>query len=73
MCSARSYGLTCTWLNNSRTHSAVQPGVSNPGRGDQDSDRLGYDGWVGCEYKPQSGTSEGLGWMKPYLKSARTA
>ena len=31
-------------------------------------DRLGYDGWVGCEYKPKAGTSEGLGWMKPYRK-----
>ena len=25
-------------------------------------DRLGYDGWVGCEYKPQAGTLAGLGW-----------
>ncbi len=22
-------------------------------------DPLGYDGWVGCEYKPRAGTSEG--------------
>lgn len=27
-------------------------------------DRLGYRGWVGCEYRPQAGTVEGLGWMK---------
>lgn len=27
-------------------------------------DRLGYDGWVGCEYRPRGGTVEGLGWMK---------
>lgn len=27
-------------------------------------DRLGYDGWVGCEYRPKAGTVEGLGWMK---------
>lgn len=26
-------------------------------------DRLGYDGYVGCEYKPQNGTEAGLGWM----------
>lgn len=26
-------------------------------------DRLGYDGWVGCEYRPAAGTEEGLGWM----------
>ena len=27
-------------------------------------DRLGYAGWVGCEYRPKAGTVEGLGWMK---------
>jgi len=26
-------------------------------------DELGYDGWVGCEYRPASGTLEGLKWM----------
>lgn len=25
-------------------------------------DRLGYDGWVGCEYRPRAGIDEGLGW-----------
>ena len=25
-------------------------------------DRLGYESWVGCEYKPQNGTAAGLGW-----------
>lgn len=27
-------------------------------------DELGYDDWVGCEYRPARGTVEGLGWMK---------
>jgi hydroxypyruvate isomerase len=27
-------------------------------------DRLGYDGWVGCEYRPAAGTVEGLGWAR---------
>jgi 2-dehydrotetronate isomerase len=31
-------------------------------------DSLGYEGWIGCEYKPKAGTSEGLGWLKPYLQ-----
>ena len=36
-------------------------------------DSLGYEGWIGCEYKPRlgsqpSGTSNGLGWLQPYLK-----
>ena len=26
-------------------------------------DDLGYDGWVGCEYKPKAGTESGLGWL----------
>jgi hydroxypyruvate isomerase len=30
-------------------------------------DRLGYDGWIGCEYKPKTKTIDGLGWIKPYL------
>ncbi len=30
-------------------------------------DELGYDGWIGCEYRPRKGTSEGLGWVRPYL------
>jgi hydroxypyruvate isomerase len=25
-------------------------------------DRLGYKGWVGCEYKPRRTTVEGLKW-----------
>jgi len=27
-------------------------------------DRLGYGGWVGCEYKPRAGTDEGLRWTE---------
>jgi len=27
-------------------------------------DELGYDGWVGCEYRPANGTVAGLGWMR---------
>ncbi|MDT4818910.1 2-oxo-tetronate isomerase [compost metagenome] len=30
-------------------------------------DALGYTGWIGCEYRPKAGTSEGLGWAQPYL------
>lgn len=30
-------------------------------------DNLGYDGWVGCEYRPEEDTWAGLSWMKPYL------
>jgi hydroxypyruvate isomerase len=27
-------------------------------------DELGFDGWIGCEYRPGAGTSEGLGWIR---------
>jgi len=30
-------------------------------------DSLGYDGWIGCEYRPKAGTSAGLGWLRPWL------
>jgi len=29
-------------------------------------DRLGYQGWVGCEYKPRGRTEDGLGWGRRY-------
>ena len=29
-------------------------------------DELGYEGWVGCEYRPRGKTEDGLGWLKPY-------
>ena len=29
-------------------------------------DELGWDGFIGCEYRPRAGTSAGLGWMTPY-------
>lgn len=34
-------------------------------------DTLGYRGWIGCEYRPKAGTSDGLGWMQPYLPRAQ--
>ncbi len=46
------------------------PGRHEPGTGEIDYralftliDELGYDGWIGCEYHPLSGTAEGLGWL----------
>lgn len=50
---------------------ADTPGRHEPGTGEinygfvlSELERLGYDGFVGCEYRPKAGTSEGLGWMK---------
>ncbi|NIZ03655.1 2-oxo-tetronate isomerase [Thalassospira lucentensis] len=30
-------------------------------------DRIGYDGWIGCEYKPHGRTEDGLGWLRPWM------
>ncbi|MBX5166242.1 MULTISPECIES: 2-oxo-tetronate isomerase [unclassified Rhizobium] len=32
-------------------------------------DRLGYDGFIGCEYVPRGHTLEGLGWFRPFARS----
>ena len=52
---------------------ADNPGRNEPGTGEINYpfllsfiDRLSYDGWLGCEYKPRNGTKEGLGWMDAY-------
>ena len=52
---------------------ADTPGRHEPGSGEinyrfvlAELDRLGYAGWVGCEYRPLAGTSAGLSWMAPY-------
>ena len=29
-------------------------------------DRLGYDGWIGCEYRPMTTAAEGIGWGRRY-------
>ncbi len=34
-------------------------------------DQLGYDSFVGCEYRPKAGTSEGLGWLRRYNASTK--
>lgn len=32
-------------------------------------DRIGYQGWVGCEYRPAGATEAGLGWFAPYREA----
>jgi hydroxypyruvate isomerase len=31
-------------------------------------DSLGYQGWIGAEYKPRAGVEAGLSWMRPYTQ-----
>jgi hydroxypyruvate isomerase len=54
---------------------ADTPGRHEPGTGEINFpflfgfiDRVGYDGWIGCEYKPAGTTTEGLEWARPYLR-----
>ena len=54
---------------------ADNPGRGEPGTGEINYpflfaflDRIGYDGWIGCEYKPATTTLDGLGWADAYLK-----
>ena len=48
---------------------ADNPGRGEPGTGEINYrflfsflKEIGYQGWIGCEYKPQAGTEAGLGW-----------
>jgi hydroxypyruvate isomerase len=50
---------------------ADNPGRGEPGTGEinypwlfRHIDAIGYDGWIGCEYKPRSDTADGLGWRQ---------
>lgn len=50
---------------------ADNPGRNEPGTGEINYahlfkfiDRIGYKGWIGCEYKPAANTEAGLGWIK---------
>jgi hydroxypyruvate isomerase len=59
---------------------ADPPGRNEPGTGEINFpflfgllDRLGYAGWIGCEYKPQGRTEDHLSWARPYLTAASGA
>jgi hydroxypyruvate isomerase len=50
---------------------ASVPDRNEPDRGELNCDyvldlidELAFEGWIGCEYRPKAGTSEGLGWLK---------
>lgn len=52
---------------------ADNPGRHEPGTGEinyrflfEHLDRINYQGWIGCEYKPATTTEAGLGWMKTH-------
>jgi len=54
---------------------ADNPGRNEPGTGEINYtflfkyiDEIGYDGWIGCEYKPAGDTVAGLGWREALTK-----
>jgi len=54
------------------------PGRHEPGTGElnfdfllRHLDRIGYSGWIGCEYNPAGDTVEGLKWAQPYLQGKK--
>ncbi|TMG88180.1 MAG: TIM barrel protein [Betaproteobacteria bacterium] len=71
-----TYDIPGFWL--SRTQQALDvirdqladnPGRNEPGTGEINYrflfgfiDSIGYEGWIGCEYKPKGKTIDGLGW-----------
>ena len=59
---------------------ADNPGRHEPGTGEINYgflfahlDRIGYTGWVGCEYKPATSTEAGLGWLEQARRQLRAA
>ena len=57
---------------------ADNPGRHEPGTGEiawdflfDHLDRIGYEGWVGCEYVPLDGTEAGLAWWHRWQERSR--
>lgn len=57
---------------------ADNPGRHEPGTGEinyrflfEHLDRIGYQGWIGCEYRPRGDTSAGLEWLRRWRATRR--
>jgi hydroxypyruvate isomerase len=56
---------------------ADNPGRNEPGTGEINYpflfahlDKIGYSGWIGCEYRPRTTTADGLGWFSALRTAA---
>ena len=76
--------LAATWrrLKGRIAHVQVadNPGRNEPGTGEinypylfAELEKDGYAGWIGCEYRPRTETSAGLGWLAPYARTRAAA
>ncbi len=75
----RIHGDVPQWLDRCREHTAHLQIAGVPGRHEPDvgdlplseimaaCDAIHPDLWIGCEYRPKTETTSGLGWMTPYL------
>jgi hydroxypyruvate isomerase len=75
----RMEGELCATVQKNLERIAHVQVADNPGRGEPGTgevnwefffahlDRIGYGGWIGCEYKPATTTEAGLGWLKGKL------
>lgn len=59
------------WPRIGHVQIAAVPSRAEPDEGEiaypaifRELEKLGYDGWIGCEYRPRGTTDEGLGWTK---------
>jgi hydroxypyruvate isomerase len=59
---------------------ADNPGRHEPGTGEihfgflfAHLTRIGYTGYIGCEYVPATGTENGLAWLEHARRKLRTA
>ena len=57
---------------------ADNPGRNEPGTGEinyaylfEHIDRIGYTGWIGCEYRPKTNTTDSLAWAGAFLGNTR--
>jgi RHS repeat-associated protein len=66
-------GITCSFMNNAQTNSAVQAGVPNPAWGNNTTDRLGYDGsgrLIAKRFLPSGSTTSLVGFTTAYDPSS---
>ncbi len=67
--------MEANWSRIGHIQLADNPGRGEPGTGELNFpflfdriDALGYDGWIGCEYKP---TDAGLAWFAPFQSKTK--
>lgn len=66
--------IDANWSMIAHFQIADNPGRNEPGTGEinypnvlRHLDEAGYEGWVGCEYRPAGNTVAGLAWAREYL------